>query len=940
MDMKNLLSKISELQQLNESAVSEATKKTATGRVHTAEPGGYGRKVDVNDEDDDKKGEKKAKKAEPEVKRGRGRPKKNADSETGQVAKYSNAKSLQDFMVGNIPKGKSSDKKGTKYVDGKPVKSKAKKATTLKDWIEEINDRVLAEAAPVPVPVIDPATKKPVLGTITTTSSAPADQKMAAAMAEFLKGNKAQIVMPKATTPTNPTSSTGQTGNQPELTEIDEVPGKKVKKMKRKSIREIGDPSDSTLSPLSLEEGRDSCRAAYHEGKSHAMEGGSYKCRYDEGSDEHRHYHHGFKEGLDECWGGSMMDEGMPGPGVVGLAVRGADVMDRSLNAGGGLMDEEELDEVGRGEWIKQQDRAAERAGKRSFSAFGQKFSTDEVHESISKWDEQLNSLLNEGMTITTSTGQQGTPDSVSISASGEDAGELLKMLQNSGISASGTMPKLGQMSPMTHTRGDLDNGQPNAAAVSVRTMPAGSGMSVVSDYKEEEPLEPYDSDTIIDALTSGSESSDDRDSIGALRSRLLALEAADLAHNIGSNKRSKTLAMPDGKGFSENVEEEGGDAVEAVESDEVEEALNKAAPKQVKSTDKKSIYKEAAGEALGADKETKIKDPNPGTQTMRMPAGKGFSASPTESPEEIAEPTTQEEVNSALAKDAKRESDADREFAELKRMLGSQNMVDAKKKSTVKEAKDDDTSADSGMIQLSMPVGKGMSTQPTEDGREAPKAAPVVDVLDAIAKDSDGEEDHESEFQALKKLIAAHIKMPSGDNVGKGAPNEPTAPTDKSAGDNEFENSDDRASEKQSAVNKGVDSSDIGSGDGGSDKPAQKASGDSSEKVEETETDAQRAAQVAEAKMKHFCKECGVIMKEAHKCDPEKLDEWANTQRINGTNKEETFTTDSEFMLNDVTGGLNGRKRDQTTLPHTEVSVRDARDATLRDWLKLSGLV
>jgi hypothetical protein len=80
--------------------------------------------------------------------------------------------------------------------------------------------------------------------------------------------------------------------------------------------------------------------------------------------------------------------------------------------------------------------------------------------------------------------------------------------------------------------------------------------------------------------------------------------------------------------------------------------------------------------------------------------------------------------------------------------------------------------------------------------------------------------------------------------------------------------------------------------------------------------------------------------MRESHKCDPEKLDEWANTQRINGTNKEETFTTDSEFMLNDVTGGLNGRKRDQTTLPHTEVSVRDARDATLRDWLKLSGLV
>ena len=159
MDMKNLLSKISELQQLNESAVSEATKKTATGRVHTADPGGYGRKVDVDDEDDDKKGDSKKKK-EPEVKRGRGRPPKSG-AHTKDPAEIKKAKSreeagkqLQSMIVGNKP------------AKSKGLEKLAKTKHTLKDWIEEINEHMLAEATAVPVPVIDPATKKPVLGTL------------------------------------------------------------------------------------------------------------------------------------------------------------------------------------------------------------------------------------------------------------------------------------------------------------------------------------------------------------------------------------------------------------------------------------------------------------------------------------------------------------------------------------------------------------------------------------------------------------------------------------------------------------------------------------------------------------------------------------------------------------------------------------------------------
>ncbi len=138
MDFKSMLQQLSQL--------SEGTQETEKGRVHKAEPGGYGRKFDTDEEgDEDKKGEKK----EPAVKRGRGRPKKGADSETGQVAKYDNAKGLQDFMVGNLPK----DKKGKPALPGKPSKKHS-----LKEWVQEIENKYVAEAEQIS---IKPASQMP-----------------------------------------------------------------------------------------------------------------------------------------------------------------------------------------------------------------------------------------------------------------------------------------------------------------------------------------------------------------------------------------------------------------------------------------------------------------------------------------------------------------------------------------------------------------------------------------------------------------------------------------------------------------------------------------------------------------------------------------------------------------------------------------------------------
>jgi hypothetical protein len=83
--------------------MAEEKKETKTGVIHKAEAGGYGRKDDEDDE---------GKKVKPAVKRGRGRPKKDADSETGEVKKW-DTDELARWIVGSKPKtlpGKASVK--------------------------------------------------------------------------------------------------------------------------------------------------------------------------------------------------------------------------------------------------------------------------------------------------------------------------------------------------------------------------------------------------------------------------------------------------------------------------------------------------------------------------------------------------------------------------------------------------------------------------------------------------------------------------------------------------------------------------------------------------------------------------------------------------------------------------------------------------------------
>ena len=171
--------------------------------------------------------------------------------------------------------------------------------------------------------------------------------------------------------------------------------------------------------------------AARLAGKSHGLKGQAHCGNNYDDMEEARMYHEGYKEGLDECYGQmpirGLVDEiedGMPAATVPGMASQAM---------------EDDMMEVSRGEYMKQQ---ARKPGD-TFKAFGQTFHDKDVLEMDSmfeSWDNHLNSLLQEykgiqeGMTVSISKGQQGSPDSVSVSAQDGEADKLLSIIKQAGL--------------------------------------------------------------------------------------------------------------------------------------------------------------------------------------------------------------------------------------------------------------------------------------------------------------------------------------------------------------------------------------------------------------------------------------------------------------------------------------------------------------------------
>ena len=205
-------------------------------------------------------------------------------------------------------------------------------------------------------------------------------------------------------------------------------------------------------------------KAAHHRGKAHALAKESYNCKYDD-LEEVRMYHEGFKEGLDECYGQMSMAEGVLGTlggaalggalgGPVGAAI-GAVGGQEMTRGGSTLFDESDEtvvddmasfgadDEVEEGNAFTGALARTPNGGK--FTIGGKSFTDRSGYDAtFESWDKELSNLLtenekvDEGMTVSISKGQQGMPDSVSISATDSDSDELLALVKQAGIGGFG----------------------------------------------------------------------------------------------------------------------------------------------------------------------------------------------------------------------------------------------------------------------------------------------------------------------------------------------------------------------------------------------------------------------------------------------------------------------------------------------------------------------
>jgi len=200
--------------------------------------------------------------------------------------------------------------------------------------------------------------------------------------------------------------------------------------------------------------------AARLEGKTHGLRGHAYHGNTYEHIEEKRAYHEGYKEGLDECY----MNENMIGKRFIKegdnqgaaeeleyLAEQIMELTEQAMSVVRGTPEERRAERY----WYSQILGAISRDNSYGASSMVTIMDTvavlndmesdtkfDEMFES---WDKQLKKLINEnkkqskkplkeGLSVSINRGHSIGQDSVSITATDQDADELLALIKNSGL--------------------------------------------------------------------------------------------------------------------------------------------------------------------------------------------------------------------------------------------------------------------------------------------------------------------------------------------------------------------------------------------------------------------------------------------------------------------------------------------------------------------------
>lgn len=247
--------------------------------------------------------------------------------------------------------------------------------------------------------------------------------------------------------------------------------GKKMKKKLRESV-----------SPTEL---------AWHKGHLHGLEGSSYCGKNYDDIEERKAYHEGYKEGLDEANDMDSSEAAMPAtmPGMANDALPDMAVhsFDSDMN-----------------DYSSHDDQFSV-SGKTFSDRVGYDIPQDEMDLAFESWDKHLNDLINEGLSVSVSKGNENAPDSVNINATDADADQILALVKNAGLglfgnddnseaptsSAMSVQPVHGEPDEVGSVGTELDVVDGSDDMLSLMKKLGGVEASDANDYAEEEPESP-----------------------------------------------------------------------------------------------------------------------------------------------------------------------------------------------------------------------------------------------------------------------------------------------------------------------------------------------------------------------------------------------------------------------------------------------------------------
>ncbi len=425
--------------------------------------------------------------------RGDSTPKANFDPSALQQTSEADIPSTRglDTMGAGLGAGRSQITLESKSISAAAKKSEAQRQSLIKKAARELNFKTKPTTAEKLVKKYD-----------LFASDAAAITKMAKELSKVQEGKEPQVEVvdnafnrenykeligkkyPKSKAPSYARVKEVTESKKPDFLDLDKD-GNKKEPMKKavadKKKKKVDESMNHRIS------------AARFEGKSHGLKGYPHCGKAYEDLEEMKAYCEGYKDGLDECYGQGVYETApaMPPATLGGMA---SQAMPATMPA----ME----DEFGEGNAFTAALANTPKGGKFSLGgrSYTDRSSIDEY--AFESWDNQLNDLLNEGLSVSISKGQQNSPDSVTITAQDQEAEHLLAFVKNAGLGLFGDDNADTHSSAMSVPSNDGAPGEVGAGSMDIDVVDGHDGMlglmqklsgiapSGSEDYADEEDSE------------------------------------------------------------------------------------------------------------------------------------------------------------------------------------------------------------------------------------------------------------------------------------------------------------------------------------------------------------------------------------------------------------------------------------------------------------------